>query len=79
MAVEEQDGPLRARLLETPYDPLAPTFELHPAAGSSECVSTSINRVGEEVQNRVLDRRLPDEAAHLGRMNNGREREPFLA
>src|SRR6516225_11644527 len=57
--VDEQDRPIRAIFAAAADDSLAAIFDYHPTSGSAKGVSTGINRVGEKITHRRVDRKLP--------------------
>ena len=65
MVVDEQDLPLLTHLPEPAHDPLAAVLDAYPAAGATERIGTSIDRVGKDVMDGVVDGELPVDLAPL--------------
>ena len=58
--VEDQSLPRAALLAEAAHDPLPTRLDRNAAAGAPEGVSAGVDRVGQDVVERVVDRQLPD-------------------
>ena len=79
MVVDEQDLPLLTHLPEPAHDPLAAVLDAYPAAGATERIGTSIDRVGQDVMDGVVDGELPvDLAPLIGAVVDGRQDDPLL-
>ena len=50
---------------------LAALNQLNPAAGPAERVGSSINGIGQQVMDSVVDRRLPNDVPALGAIIGG--------
>ena len=64
VVIRDQNLPVLALLLEAAHDLLAAGLDADAAAGAPEGIGAGIDRVGQDVQDRVVDRQLPlDQAA----------------
>ena len=67
MTVGEHGRPLGSLALEAAYDPFAASLDRHTAAGSAEGVGASVNRIGQDVVDGVVDRKLPHDMRTMRR------------
>jgi hypothetical protein len=71
VVVQEQDVPIRPLTPEPTHDPLAAGLDRHAAAGSAESIGASIDRVAQNMVDRVVDRQPPgDVTAFFRRITN---------
>src|ERR1019366_5979000 len=77
--VQEQDVPIWPLTPEPAYDPLAAGFDRHAAAGSAESICASIDRIMQNMVDRIVDRQTPgDAAAFHRRIADHRQGDMFL-
>ena len=73
VVVQEQDVPIRPLTPEPTHDPLAAGLDRHAAAGSAESIGASIDRIAQNMVDRVVDRQPPGDAtAFFRRITNHR-------
>src|ERR1700730_3567609 len=60
MMVRNQYGPLSARFLMSGRLPRSPVDHSRSGLRFSECVSSGVDRIGQQLQNRVVDRQAPN-------------------
>ena len=65
MVVADQNLPFRSLDVKSPRDALAAALDRHLAGRAAERVGAGVDRVGQDVMNRVVDRRLPLQAPSL--------------
>ena len=80
VVVQEQDVPIRPLAPEPTHDPLAAGLDRHPAACPTEGIGAGIDRIMQNMVDRVVDRQTPgDAAAVLRRIANHRQGDMFLS
>jgi hypothetical protein len=71
--VREQDLPFGSFAPVAAHNALAAGLNPHPAAGAAEHIGAGVDRVGQNVVDRVVNRQLPYDAAAFGnRVTHGR-------
>src|SRR6202043_1977952 len=71
MMIRDQYLPILALLLEATNHLLAAGLNADAAAGAAECIRAGIYWVGQNVQDRVVDRQLPLDQAVFGAIGDG--------
>ncbi len=79
VVIGEQHLPVALRPAIASDDPLAPFPHAHPAAGSAEGISARVNRVGQQMQDRVVDRQFPYDRRTCWPLLDSRKANLFLA
>ncbi len=65
MVVYEQDLPIEALPSEATDDALAPLRDAHPAGRTTKNVGAGVNRIGQDVMDRVVDGQFPDDVTSV--------------
>src|SRR6202012_3744256 len=71
MMIRDQHLPILALLLEAANHLLATGLDADAAARAPECIRAGIDWVGQNVQNRVVDRQLPLDQAAVSAIADG--------
>jgi hypothetical protein len=79
MMIRDQHLPILALLLEAANHLLAAGLDADAAAGAPECIRASIDWVGQNVQDRVVDRQLPLDRAAFGAIGDGGQRNALVS
>src|SRR6478752_4094927 len=79
MMVRDQHLPILALLLEAANHLLAAGLDADAAAGAPECIRAGIDWVGQNVQDRVVDRQLPLDQAAFGAIGDGGQRNALVS
>ena len=65
MVIDDQDLPVATVLSKAPNHTLAPVSNTDPATGPAKRIRPCVNRVGQDMMDRVVNRQLPNEAASI--------------
>src|SRR5215831_15923982 len=65
MVIDDQDLPVAADSSKATNHTLAPIGNTDPAMGPAKRIRPGVNRVGQDVVDRVVDGQLPNEAASI--------------
>jgi hypothetical protein len=63
---EDQHWPVLPLAPDAMDNLLAALSQLNPAGGSAEHIGPGVNGIGQQVMDRVVDRRLPNDVPALG-------------
>jgi len=78
VVIGNQHLPVLALLLEAAHHLLAAGFNADAAAGAPEGVGASVDRVGQDVQDRVVHRQLPLDQAALGTVGDSGQQNALV-
>ena len=78
MVIPDQHVPIRAVAAEAAGHALASVLDGHPAFRPAERVRAAVYRVGQQLVDGAVDRRLPDNAALLANDTDGRQQHVLL-
>src|SRR3954451_14007726 len=79
MMIDDQDLPVAAVSSKATNHTLASIGNTDAAMGPAKCIGSGINRVGQDMMDRVVDRQLPPEAAPVSNcIVHRREQNAFL-
>lgn len=78
MVIRDQHLPVLALLLEAAHHLLAAGLDADAAAGASEGIGAGVDRVGQDMQDRVVDWQLPFDHAAFGAISGRGQWDAFV-